>query len=97
MDSRATHLVTSEESMLKCDHSKIICGNNKVHLPTVDKADITHTGHVSLFSIAIVSNVLIVPDFKFNLLSISKMTKELSCSVNFFPNFLSFINFGMAG
>ncbi|XP_070014454.1 uncharacterized protein [Nicotiana sylvestris] len=36
------------------------------------------------------SNVLVVPDFMFNLLSMSKLTKELSRSVNFFPGFCVF-------
>lgn len=37
-----------------------------------------------------VDQVLYVPDFKFNLLSVSKLTKALSCSVNFFPDFCVF-------
>lgn len=37
-------------------------------------------------------NILYVPDFRFNLLSVSKLTRELSCSVNFFPDFYVFQN-----
>lgn len=33
------------------------------------------------------TNVLYVPDFKFNLLSVAKLTRDLSCSVSFFPKF----------
>jgi len=35
-------------------------------------------------------NVLHVPDFKFNLLSVSQITKALSCVVLFFPEFCVF-------
>ncbi|XP_019225026.1 PREDICTED: uncharacterized protein LOC109206644 [Nicotiana attenuata] len=38
----------------------------------------------------IVSNVLYIPDFKYNLLSVSKLTKELKCSALFFPEFCVF-------
>lgn len=31
-----------------------------------------------------------MPGFKFNLLSVSKITKELSCSVIFYPKFCTF-------
>lgn len=32
-------------------------------------------------------NVLHVPDIKFNLISVAKLTKDLLCSVSFFPKF----------
>jgi len=37
-----------------------------------------------------VDNILHGPDFKFNLLSVSKLTKQLRCSVNFYPDFCLF-------
>lgn len=35
-------------------------------------------------------DVLCVPTFKFNLLSVSKMTKDLKCCVTFFPQCIVF-------
>lgn len=35
-------------------------------------------------------NVLVVPAFKFDLLSVSQITRQLKCSVNFFPEFVIF-------
>jgi len=37
-----------------------------------------------------VKDVLLVPDFKFNMLSVSKATKQLSCFVSFYPDFCVF-------
>ncbi|XP_019225283.1 PREDICTED: uncharacterized protein LOC109206876 [Nicotiana attenuata] len=93
VDSGATHHVASKKSLINSDHSQPISGNSKVHLPTGDRAHITHTGYASLFCNITVSNVLVVPDFKFNLLSVSKLTKDLSRSVNFFPGFCVFQEF----
>ena len=35
-------------------------------------------------------NVLFIPDFKYNLLSVSKITRELNCFVSFYPGFCLF-------
>ena len=35
-------------------------------------------------------NVMYIPEFKHNLLSVSKLTMELNCSVHFYPDFCSF-------
>lgn len=63
---------------------------NKVQLPTGSVASVSHTGNASLLSNHEISNILYIPDFKFNLLSVSKLTKELKCMVGFFPNFCIF-------
>ena len=34
-----------------------------------------------------ITDVLCVPEFQFNLLSVAKLTKELQCCVSFFPDF----------
>ena len=34
--------------------------------------------------------VLCIPDFKFNLMSVSKVTKDLNCCVTFFPHYCVF-------
>lgn len=46
-----------------------------------------HIGESTIFDDDIVRNVLHVPDFKFNLLLVSNIIRELSCFVSFYPNF----------
>lgn len=61
--------------------------SNSVQLPTGSKAHIKSTGNSVILGNWTVKNILHVPDFKFNLLSVPKLTKDLSCSVSFFPYF----------
>ena len=49
-----------------------------------------HNGESSIFDDEIVRNVMHLPDFKFNLLSVSKITLELSCFVSFYDILLGF-------
>jgi len=62
----------------------------KVHLPNGDKALVTHLGSSTLDGKNTVSGVFYIPQFKFNLLSVAKLTKELNCSASFFPDFYLF-------
>jgi len=59
-----------------------------VQLPNGTTTHITHTGSSSLTKHDTLNNVLLIPEFKFNLLSVSKMTKDLQCVVSFFPDFV---------
>ncbi|XP_075099266.1 uncharacterized protein LOC142176097 [Nicotiana tabacum] len=63
---------------------------NKVQLPTGEQASITHTGIYFFFRNKKIQNILHIPDFKYNLLSVSKITKELRCLVAFFLDFCVF-------
>lgn len=63
--------------------------NNRVEVPTRNKYNITHSGKTVILKNHTLKNVLYVPDFKFNLLLVSKLT-ELSCSVSFYPEFCFF-------
>ncbi|XP_019260809.1 PREDICTED: uncharacterized protein LOC109238785 [Nicotiana attenuata] len=62
----------------------------KVHLPTDSVAHISHIGYAYILKDLIVSNVMHITDFKYNLLSVSKLTKEMRWFVMFFPNFFIF-------
>uniref|UniRef100_A0A3Q7GJ35 Uncharacterized protein n=1 Tax=Solanum lycopersicum TaxID=4081 RepID=A0A3Q7GJ35_SOLLC len=64
--------------------------DNKVHLPTGHIVSVAYTGSSKIFSDNSISNVLVLPEFKFNLLSVSRLTRELKCSVSFFPDFCIF-------
>ena len=57
--------------------------NSNVTLSNVYSIPITRIGYVELFSDLVVDNVLYVPQFRFNLLSISAITQFHHCSVHF--------------
>ncbi|XP_019255206.1 PREDICTED: uncharacterized protein LOC109233798 [Nicotiana attenuata] len=89
VDSGATHHIAASMDLLTNDNIKKE-SKDTVHFPTRDKIPISHTSHASLLGIEVIKGVLYVPDFKFNLLSVSKLTRELRCSVNSFPDFVLF-------
>ncbi|XP_016436935.2 uncharacterized protein LOC107763039 [Nicotiana tabacum] len=90
--SASNHIVKSlkylEESKT-VDESSI----GKVNLPTERIASVRHIGSTSVLQGQKITNVLHIPDFKYNLLSISKLTKELRCSALFYPDFCLFRDF----
>uniref|UniRef100_A0A803LDK5 GAG-pre-integrase domain-containing protein n=1 Tax=Chenopodium quinoa TaxID=63459 RepID=A0A803LDK5_CHEQI len=55
----------------------------KINLPTGDTARVTHLGTVELPNSLFLKNVLIVPNFKHNLLSVQKLLKDSQCEVTF--------------
>ncbi|XP_019255026.1 PREDICTED: uncharacterized protein LOC109233599 [Nicotiana attenuata] len=61
-----------------------------VHLPNGKIVPVMYQGKCKITGGESIQNVLCVPDFKYNLLSVSKLTKELFCSVLFFPSFCVF-------
>lgn len=64
--------------------------DSRVQVPTGDKSNIENVGNAVILGSHKITNVLHVPDFKFNLLLVSKLTKKLLCSVCCFPNFCVF-------
>lgn len=58
-----------------------------VYLPNGKQVSITHIGSLLLSPGYFLHNVLYVPGFMHNLLSISKLTQELHCVVLFYPIF----------
>lgn len=60
---------------------------SSVKLPTGANAPIHSIGSISFDSNISLHNVLCVPSFRINLMSISKLTKSLNCCVLFFPDF----------
>jgi hypothetical protein len=57
-----------------------------VRLPNGNFASVTHIGTVKISSTLTLTDVLCVPSFSFNLVSISKLTKNISCCVMFLTN-----------
>ena len=60
-----------------------------VQLPNGDSTLITHTGSSNMTSQYIITNVHLIPGFKFSLLSVSKITKDLQCAVCLYLNFVT--------
>lgn len=58
-----------------------------VKLPNGDMAKVTHIGTVKLSSTLTLENVLCIPTFFFNLVSISKLTQSPSCCCIFLSHF----------
>ena len=61
-----------------------------IHLPNGEKALATHIGTVQISESLLLTDVLCIPSFSFNLISISKLTNSPSCCV-FFLSHLCFI------
>ncbi|KAH0680291.1 hypothetical protein KY284_021376 [Solanum tuberosum] len=57
-----------------------------VHLPDGSKTFISHIGQCRLPQ-GVIQNVLHVPDFEYNLLSVSKLIRELQCCMTFYPDY----------
>ncbi|XP_019232509.1 PREDICTED: uncharacterized protein LOC109213202 [Nicotiana attenuata] len=51
---------------------------------------VSHSGNTTVLKDHNISDVLFIPDFKYTLLSVSQLTKELQCLVAFFPDFCIF-------
>ncbi|XP_016446692.1 uncharacterized protein LOC107771759 [Nicotiana tabacum] len=77
INSGASHHITSYKAEL-IDIRKL--GNQegrKVQVPNGNKSQITDIGDATILGGQRIRNVLHVPDFKFNLLSVAKLTKDL--------------------
>ena len=57
-----------------------------VLLPSGEKANIITKGSLLLNSVYYLRDVLCVPTFKVNLMSVSRLTRDLNCSMIFFPH-----------
>ncbi|XP_016445850.1 uncharacterized protein LOC107771034 [Nicotiana tabacum] len=89
IDTGASNHVVSSLDILTDSHS-VASNSSKVHLPNGNTTSITHTGSLTLSNDLELYNVLYVPNFKYNLLSVSKLTKELKCCALIFHEFCIF-------
>ncbi|KAH0706360.1 hypothetical protein KY289_011436 [Solanum tuberosum] len=90
VDTGATnHMVSSLDMMVEDSVSKL-AEVKLVYLLNGTTTQVSHVGSCALSARSLVTNALHVPDFKYNMLSISQLTKELGCSITFFPNFCVF-------
>ncbi|KAK0605442.1 hypothetical protein LWI29_026876 [Acer saccharum] len=83
IDSGATdHISSSSKLFLRKNKS---CSLPPVLLPSGDKANIIVKGSLPLNYVYYLHNVLCVPTFKVDLISVSRLTRGLNCSITFFP------------
>ncbi|GKB69793.1 cysteine-rich receptor-like protein kinase 8 [Tanacetum coccineum] len=59
----------------------------QIRLPNEDMSVISHVGKVKLNNGIVLKDVLVVPSFKFSLLSVSKLTEDSKSGVSFYPKF----------
>ncbi|KAA0048290.1 reverse transcriptase [Cucumis melo var. makuwa] len=88
LDSGVTdHLTSSSEHFV----SYISCARNeKIRIVDGSLVPIVGEGHISLFNGFSLHNVLHVPRISYNLLAISKITRELNCKATFLLDSVSF-------
>lgn len=82
VDSGATDH-TCHDLQAFTSYHKIEGHNNSITLPDGKQVSILFHGNVSLGNDIVLKDVLYVPDFKFNLISIPKICKDLQCDVTF--------------
>jgi Reverse transcriptase (RNA-dependent DNA polymerase)/gag-polypeptide of LTR copia-type/Integrase core domain/GAG-pre-integrase domain/Retrotransposon gag protein len=88
IDSGASdHMVSSLSTL---NHPTLCQNTRSVRMPNGSRSFTKHCGAVTLSSNITLKNVLCVPQFELNLLSVSKLTKYLNCAAIFFPTFCVF-------
>ena len=87
VDSGASCHMVSSVAILSHNTTVNKNGLGKFHLPSGNVVNVTHTGSSCLFPGQEITNVMHIPEFKYNLLSVSQLTKELQCAVLFYPDF----------
>ncbi|XP_075499123.1 uncharacterized protein LOC142537497 [Primulina tabacum] len=89
IDSGANEHMVGDSLTLRNPKS-IANSSGTVGLPNGSKILISKTGSIALTDSIMLDKVLQIPDFRFNLLSVSRLTKELQCYVTFYPTFCLF-------
>ncbi|GJW51846.1 peptidase family M48 protein [Tanacetum coccineum] len=69
------------------DNVHVLKNKQVINLPNGHTSVISKVGNVTLENKLELKNVLIVPSFKFRLLSVSKLTKDPQCFVTFYEQF----------
>ncbi|KAL8144971.1 hypothetical protein AgCh_003257 [Apium graveolens] len=83
VDSGASNHMTPCLSLLS--NTSSFAQSHSINLPTGDSVVISHTGSVVVMPGITLKNVLCVPTFKHNLLSVQKLVQDNNCEVNFSP------------
>ena len=84
IDTGATDHMVHSESVF---NSFTCVSNSYVYLPNGEKVLVTHIGTVHINDTLILTDVLCVPSFTFNLISVSKLNKSQCCCLIFLGSF----------
>ena len=84
IDSSATYHISSSPKLFLHEDKNISLP--PVLLPSGEKANIVAKGSLPLNSVYYLHDELCVPIFKVNLMSVSQLTRDLNCSMTFFPH-----------
>ena len=84
IDSDATDHISSSPKLFLHEDKNISLP--PVLFPSGEKANIVTKGSLPLNFVYYLRDVLCVPTFKVNLMSVSRLTKDLNCSMTFFPH-----------
>ncbi|VFQ61063.1 unnamed protein product [Cuscuta campestris] len=85
IDSGASDHMTGDISHIE---NVVAVGNRlKINLPNGNTSDITHCGGVKLKNGLNLKKVLVVPEFKHNLLSVNKLVSSEDCKVDFYAGY----------
>lgn len=90
VDIGASHHMVSSMDLMSSKTALSPSPHNQVYLPNDDISQITHKGTCQLHKDQLLKSVLHIPLFKYNLLSVSQLTKDLYCFASFYPNFFLF-------
>ena len=87
IDTGASNHMVHNFGLMSQSANLDVQGGMRVNLPTGDQVSISHIGESLVLKDKVVKDVLFVPEFKYNLLSVSQLTKQLKCAAIFFPDF----------
>lgn len=90
IDTLDTNHMISNFGLLKKDIVIKVVNQNKVCLPNGDITHVTRTGDSYISSNTTILDVFYIPQFKFIILSVSKITKKLQCLATSFLDFCVF-------
>ncbi|XP_075112712.1 uncharacterized protein LOC142182342 [Nicotiana tabacum] len=90
VDFGATNHTTSNLEILEHKLEVAEIHTKKVHLPNGEVSNVTYIGFCNIANAGRIDNVLYLPEFKYNLFSVSKITNELNCCAAFYPDFYLF-------
>lgn len=85
IDSGATHHMTVCKHFLM--NQKKMSHQARINLSTGHTSDVTFSGEVTLANDLVLQDVMFVPAFKHNLISVQKLTQHQGCKVSFLPEY----------
>lgn len=90
IDTCALNHMVSSKDLMSSSIPLSSSSQNLIHLPNSGITQITHKGTCQLDKNQLLKDVLYIPMFKYNLLYVSKLTRDLQCYASFYSDFFLF-------